>query len=258
MKTIAIIPVRMGSSRFPGKPLAKIHGIPMVEHCLRRAELAACFDRVCIATCDVEIAEFVNSIGGEVVMTADTHTRATTRTAEAVEILEKRDAIKYDVVVMVQGDEALIAPETIAETIPPFDDAGIAIVNIMSRLQNEAQFRDHNNVKVVVNKFGNALYFSREPIPSPWKGIENNPMFMQTGIIAFRKSTLAYFNSLPETLLEQIESVDMNRVIENGDTIRMVLTDKVTIGIDTPEELAEAERIMADDPVLALYQSGQD
>jgi len=104
LKTIAVIPVRMGSSRFPGKPLALIHGMPMVEHCLRRTELASCFDKVVVATCDSEIEFFVKEIGGVVVMTADTHTRATTRTAEAVEILEQEESQVYDLVVMVQGD----------------------------------------------------------------------------------------------------------------------------------------------------------
>ena len=244
----------MGSSRFPGKPLALILGIPMVEHCLRRTELAGCFDRVVVATCDSEIAEFVEEIGGDVVLTADTHTRATTRTAEAVEILESEGNHEFDVVVMVQGDEALIPPSTIAETLPHFKDPDIEVVNIMSRLQSKEQFRDHNNVKVVINRYSDAMYFSREPIPSPWKGTENIPMYMQTGIIAFRKQTLIDFNGMAETLLEQVESVDMNRVIENGGKIRMVLADVATIGIDTPEELLEAEKLMKHDPILDLYK----
>ena len=254
MKKIAVIPVRMGSSRFPGKPLALIHGMPMVEHCLRRTELASCFDKVVVATCDIEIESFVREIGGDVIMTANTHTRATTRTAEAVEILEREESQVYDVVVMVQGDEALIPPSTIAQTLPHFNDPGIDIVNIMSRMKSEKQLRDHNNVKVVINKDGDAMYFSREPIPSLWKGVEDNPMYMQTGIIAFRKQTLTDFNAMEETTLEQIESVDMNRVIENGGKIRMVLADTATIGIDTPEELQEAERLMKNDEVLALYR----
>jgi 3-deoxy-manno-octulosonate cytidylyltransferase (CMP-KDO synthetase) len=253
MKTIAIIPVRMGSSRFPGKPLAKICGIPMVEHCLRRTELAGCFDAVYVATCDEEIREYVEGLGGNVVMTSTRHTRATTRSAEAVENVQNSNGEFYDIVVMVQGDEALILPETIAQTVPHFEDPAVSIVNIMSRLQTEAQFRDSNNVKVVVNQSGNALYFSREPIPSPWKGIDGVPMYMQTGIIAFRNATLKAFNAMPETDLEQIESVDMNRVLETGGSIRMVMTDAITIGVDTPEELAEAERMMKDDPVMPLY-----
>jgi len=104
-----------------------------------------------------------------------------------------------------------------------------------------------------VNHNNDALYFSREPIPSPWQGMEDIPMYMQTGIIAFRRNALQRFNQMEETRLEQIESVDMNRVLETGGQVRMVLTESVTIGVDTPQELKDAEKLMNDDPTLARY-----
>ena len=186
-------------------------------------------------------------------MTSATHNRATTRTAEAVEKIENITGEQVDIVVMVQGDEPLIPPETIAKTIDHFGDPEVDIVNIMSRLRNLEQFVDKNNVKVVVNCRMDALYFSREPIPSPWRGVNDVPMYMQTGIIAFRREALLRFNQMSETLLEQIESVDMNRVLETGGRIRMVLTDGVTIGVDTPQELKDAETLMRLDSAVFAY-----
>jgi len=253
MKAIGVIPARLGATRFPGKPMALLHGMPMVGHCYHRTHLAPGLAAAYVATCDAEIADYVRGIDGLAVMTASTHTRATTRTAEAMEHIEAETKECVDIVVMVQGDEPLILPETIAETLGHFSDPAVEIVNIMSQLRTYEQFVDKNNVKVVVNQNNDALYFSREAIPSPWKGVENVPMYMQTGIIAFRRDVLLRFNRMPETRLEQIESVDMNRVLETGGSIRMVLTDAITIGIDTPEELKEAEGLMNADQTLHLY-----
>ena len=253
MKVIGIIPARLGATRYPNKPMALIHGMPMVGHCYHRTRLAPGVSKAYVATCDEEIAEYVRNIGGSAIMTATSHTRATTRTAEAMERIEADSGERYDVVVMVQGDEPLVLPETIAETLNHFSDPVVEIVNIMSRLQRREHFEDKNNVKVVVNQNSDALYFSREPIPSPWHGIDNVPMYMQTGIIAFRRDVLLRFNEMAETRLEQIESVDMNRVLETGGRIRMVPTETITIGVDTAEELKDAEVLMKKDSSLQQY-----
>lgn len=253
MKAIAIIPARLGATRYPGKPMALIHGMPMVEHCYHRSRLASGISAAYVATCDEEIAQYVRGIGGAAIMTAASHTRATTRTAEAMEHIEADSGEIYDIVVMVQGDEPLILPETIAETLRHFNDPSVEIVNIMSRLRTREQFEDKNNVKVVVNRNSDALYFSREPIPSPWHGIEDVPMYMQTGIIAFRRDVLLHFNQTAETRLEQIESIDMNRVLETGGRIRMVPTESVTIGVDTAKELKDAELLMMADQTMQRY-----
>jgi len=253
MKVVGIIPARLGATRFPGKPMATLHGMPMVGHCYHRTRLASGINATYVATCDDEIADYINGIGGSVIMTSTSHTRATTRTAEALEIIESERNEKIDIVVMVQGDEPLIQPDTIAETLRHFDDPKVEIVNIMSRLHSYEYFADKNNVKVVVNNKNDALYFSRETIPSPWQDKESIPMFMQTGIIAFRRDVLMHFNSMEETLLEKIESVDMNRVLETGGSIRMVPTDTMTIGVDTPEELEYAEALLKDDKTMSEY-----
>ena len=233
--------------------MAKIHGMPMIGHCYHRTRLALGNSSTYVATCDNEIAEYVHKIGGNAIMTATSHTRATTRSAEALQLIEEENKVKFDVVVMVQGDEPLVAPETIVEMLPHFNDPSIEIVNIMSRLQSYDQFMDKNNIKVVVNNKSNALYFSREPIPSPWKGIENLSMYMQTGIIAFRREALLKFNKMSETFLEQIESVDMNRVLETGGSIKMIPTDLSTIGVDTPEELEYSGDLMKNDLIMGRY-----
>jgi 3-deoxy-manno-octulosonate cytidylyltransferase (CMP-KDO synthetase) len=253
MKAIGIVPARLGATRFPNKPLAPILGMPMVGHCYHRTRLAPGLAAAYVATCDEEIAQYVRSIGGSAVMTATTHTRATTRTAEAMQHIETETGERADVVVMVQGDEPLIPPEIISETLRHFSDPNVEIVNIMSRLRTLEQFVDKNNVKVVVDRNSDALYFSREPIPSPWRGLDNVPMYMQTGIIAFRRDVLLRFNSMAETRLEQIESIDMNRVLETGGHIRMVATEAVTIGVDTAQELKDAERLLKSDPSLPRY-----
>jgi 3-deoxy-manno-octulosonate cytidylyltransferase (CMP-KDO synthetase) len=253
VKAIGIIPARLAASRYPNKPMALIHGMPMVGHCYHRTRLAPGLAGAYVATCDPEIAEYVRSIGGRPVMTSTSHTRATTRTAEGMQHIEAATGERIDVVVMVQGDEPLIAPETIAATLDHFSDPSVEIVNIMSRLRTCEQFIDHNNVKVVVDRSSNALYYSREAIPSPWRGLQDVPMYMQTGIIAFRRDALVRFNQTPETRLEQIESVDMNRVLETGGRIRMVLTDAVTIGVDTPQELKDAEELMSHDSTMRRY-----
>lgn len=253
MKVIGVIPARLDSTRFPNKPMELIHGMPMIGHCHHRTRLALGVESTYVATCDQEIFDYVASIGGNPVMTSRSHTRATTRSAEAMELIEAATGEKFDVVVMVQGDEPLILPETIAETLNHFNDPTVGIVNIMSRLRSYEQFVDKNNVKVVVNQKNDALYFSREPIPSPWRGVESVPMYMQTGIIAFRRDVLMHFNQMPETQLEQIESVDMNRVLETGGSIRMVLTNAVTIGVDTAQELKDAADLMKGDTTLSRY-----
>jgi 3-deoxy-manno-octulosonate cytidylyltransferase (CMP-KDO synthetase) len=253
VNAVGIVPARLAASRYPNKPLAPIHGMPMVGHCYHRTRLAPGINSAYVATCDEEIAAYVRSIGGSAVSTAITHTRATTRTAEAMQRIEDTTGDRIDVVVMVQGDEPLILPDTIGQTLDHFGDPSVEIVNIMSRLRSYEQFADRNNVKVVINNSSDALYFSREPIPSPWRGLDDVPMYMQTGIIAFRRETLLRFIGMAETRLEQIESVDMNRVLETGGRIRMVLTEAITIGVDTPQELHDAEELMKDDPIMARY-----
>jgi 3-deoxy-manno-octulosonate cytidylyltransferase (CMP-KDO synthetase) len=243
----------MGASRFPGKPLVEINGVPLIGHCYHRTKMSKGMNDVYVATCDAEIADYIESIGGKSVMTSDKHNRATDRTAEAMLKIEEAEGKNVDVVVMVQGDEPLLHPNMLDEIVEHFENPEVNIVNLMSRLSNKEDFEDKNNVKVVYRPDGNALYFSREAIPSGWKGIDDLPKFMQVGIIAFRRETLIAFNQMPELPLEQIESVDMNRVLESGGAIKMVSTDQKMIGVDTPEEAAAVAEILKSDELALRY-----
>lgn len=254
MNIIGIIPARMGSSRFPGKPLAKIHGISMIEHVYRRSAMSKSLDDIYVATCDTEIKEAVEAFGGKAVMTADTHERCTDRTAEAMLKIEEESNKKTDIVVMVQGDEPMVTPDMIEQSITPMlKDSSINVVNLMARMKTVEKFEDPNEVKVVVDLNGNALYFSRESIPSRKKGVDNVPMLKQVCIIPFRRDYLLKFNSMPETPLERIESVDMMRILENGEQVRMVMTDAETLSVDTQEDLERVSKLMNGDELMYQY-----
>ena len=154
---------------------------------------------------------------------------------------------------MVQGDEPLISPEAITNMLEYFNDPQVEIVNLMSSIYSKEDFEDYNNVKVVIKENNDALYFSREPIPSSWKGLDSLPMYMQVGVIAFRRDALARFNALKQTRLEIIESIDMNRVLETGGAIRMVKTEDFMIGVDTPGEALRAEEALKKNAFYKKY-----
>ena len=254
MKAIAIIPARMGSSRFPGKPMAKIHGIPMIGHCYIRTKLCNDIIDTYVATCDKEIHEYILSIGGKSIMTSDIHERATDRTAEAMLEIEKLHNEKIEIVVMVQGDEPMVIPEMISESLKPFKtDESINVVNLMAYMSSEKEFEDPNEVKVVVDNNNNALYFSREAIPTRHKDITSVPMLKQVCIIPFKRDYLLHFNNLQETKLEKIESVDMMRILENGDKVKMVMTDANSFSVDTEEDRIFVEKKMIGDALMSEY-----
>ena len=254
MNIIAIIPARMGSSRFPGKPMAKIHGIPMIGHVFLRTRICRQLSETYVATCDQVIYDYIVSLGGKAVMTADTHERCSDRTAEAMLKIENETGEKVDIVVMVQGDEPMVVPEMIKKSLDPlFSDPALNIVNLMAQIKTIEEFEDPNEVKVVVNCNDNALYFSREPVPSRKKGIMNVPMLKQVCIIPFRRDYLLKFNSLEETPLERIESVDMMRILENEEKVRMVMTGTETLSVDTPDDLERVVELMKNDSFTKEY-----
>lgn len=254
MNIVAIIPARMGSSRYPGKPMADIHGVPMVGHVTFRTAMSSSVGCTYIATCDQVIMDYAKSAGLKAVMTSDKHTRCTDRTAEALLKIEELEGFKADIVVMVQGDEPMVTPEMIDAAIKPMlEDPTLNVVNLMADLANEEEFEDPAEVKVVTDLHGNALYFSREPIPSRKKIDTPVPMKKQVCIIPFRREFLLHFNSLPETPLEIIESVDMMRVLENGDRVRMVPVNNRTLSVDTPADHQRVISMMAPDVLRKQY-----
>jgi 3-deoxy-manno-octulosonate cytidylyltransferase (CMP-KDO synthetase) len=259
MEIIAIIPARMGSSRFPGKPLALIHGMPMLGHVYFRTRMCRLLRETYVATCDREIFDYVHSVGGRAVMTLDSHERCSDRTAEAMLKIEAELGHTVDIVVMVQGDEPMVTPGMIEAAVRPMlQDSSISVVNLMAMIGTPEEFEDPNEVKVVVGLHGKALYFSREPIPSRKKGVSEVPMLKQVCVIPFRRDYLLKFNALSPTPLEQIESVDMLRIIEHGDQVHMVMTDANTVSVDTPADLERAKSLLQEDKLLTVYLSKPD
>jgi len=254
MNIVAVIPARMASSRFPGKPMKKIHGMPMIGHCYHRVRRCTELSATYVATCDSEIEAYVGSIGGRAIMTSDMHERASDRAAEAMLKIEEITGERIDILVMVQGDEPMDTPEMISQALDPIkSDRTVNVVNLMARIDSLEEFEDPNTVKVVADSNDYALYFSREAIPSRKKGFKEVPMRKQVCIIPFRRNYLLEFNEMPETELERIESVDMMRILESGGSVKMVHTDKETYGVDTPEDLLKVEDRMKNDPLMREY-----
>lgn len=254
MNIVAIIPARMASSRFPGKPMAIIHGIPMIGHVFYRTRMCKILTETYVATCDRDIFEYIESIGGKAIMTADTHERCSDRTAEAMLKIEADIGSKADIVVMVQGDEPMVTPEMIEQAVAPMlQDPSIRVVNLMAKIHTIEEFEDPNEVKVVVGLDNKALYFSREPVPSRKKGITDVPMLKQVCIIPFQRDYLLQFNATRSTPLEQIESVDMIRILEHGDDVLMVMTKAETLSVDTAADLERVVELMAQDRLMDLY-----
>ena len=249
MKTIAVIPARMGSTRYPGKPIAPILGRPMIEHIYKRVALSKALDATYIATCDEEIREVAENFGATAIMTADTHERASDRVAEAVVHLDA------DLIVMVQGDEPMTHPDMIDAAVAPFkDDSELGCVNLVRRIDQESDFCDPNTIKVVMDQSNNALYFSRQPIPTLAKtGFAQTIAYKQVCIIPFRRDMLFRYTNLTPTPLEQLESVDMLRLLEHGYTVKMVPTEFNTQAVDTEADLARVARLMENDPLLSHY-----
>jgi len=259
MNIIGIIPARMASTRFPGKPLAKICGMPMIGHVFYRSKMADILDDVYVATCDQEIADYINYIGGKAIMTAETHERASDRTAEALMKIEEQTRKKVDLVVMLQGDEPMIIPTMIETAVNPLiQDSSIKVSNLMTELRSVDEWKNPNEIKVVVDNDNFALYFSREPIPSIkiFKG--EIIAYKQICIIPFTRDCLLEYTKLDPTPLEIIESVDMNRFLEYGIKVKMVATKHNTLAVDTPKDLDNVEIKMRNDPLLSSYYNGLD
>lgn len=257
-RVVAIVPARMASTRYPGKPMAAIRGVPMIGHCYFRTAMAKTVDETWVATCDREIFDYVRSVGGKAVMTKDTHERCSDRTAEAMLKIEAETGRRVDIVAMVQGDEPLVRPEMIDAAVKLLlDDPSCPIACLMGRIEDEAELADPNCVKVVTDLKGRALYFSREAIPSRLKGAGmSTPRYRQVPIIPFRRDYLLRFNDLKPTPLEIAESVDLMRCVEHGDAVRMAVIERVTVSVDTPADHARAETVMKDDPLFAAYAPG--
>jgi len=243
MKSLIVIPARMGSSRFPGKPLKKINGKPMIKIIYDNLKKNKKIIDIVIATCDIEILKFCQNNEMKVIMTSKKHNRATDRTAEAVLKYEKKNKIKIDIVVMVQGDEPMVDNNMIVAAIKPFKfNNKINVINLISKIKDKRNFIDKNCIKVIKNKNNEALYFSRMPIPS-----QNNKLiygYKQVCIIPFRRNFLFKYLKMKETILEKIESIDMLRILENSFKVNLVEIKKNTYPVDTLKDLKRVSNLM--------------
>ncbi|MDO9372308.1 MAG: 3-deoxy-manno-octulosonate cytidylyltransferase [Gammaproteobacteria bacterium] len=249
MKVVIGIPARMGSSRLPGKPLAKILGMPMVEHVYRRCLLAKGIDEVFIATCDQEILDAVKSIGAQAFMTRKDIERPGLRVAEACRQQQLADD---DIVVVVQGDEPLVHPGMIDLAVQPMlDDPAIQLLTLVADA-NETEWCDPNEVKVVIDIREDVLFMSRSPLPSnEWRHI--GPRLKQVAIMPFRKKFLLEFQAMPPTPYELAEQIELLRAVEHGVKIRAVKSPYQSISVDTESDRQEVEAAMVSDEFYLQY-----
>ena len=246
-QVLGIVPARMGSSRFPGKPLVTLNGLPMVEHVRRRVALCEDVDEVIVATPDEQIRSVVEGFGGRVAMTSDTHERASDRVAE---VAERTNA---DILVMVQGDEPLITPAMVSLSLGPFSDPGVQCVNLTREITTEDELRNPNVIKIVRDTEGKALYFSRQPIPTGALVVPGLRAWKQVCIIPFRHEAVLRFTSLEPTHGEIAESVDMLRFLEHGISVHLVECEEDSVAVDVPNDVAPAEAALASDPLVPYY-----
>ena len=230
---IGVIPARIASTRFPGKPRVPIRGAPMLEHVHRRARACRAVSQVFVAKCDDEIAQAVHAFGGEVMMTSAAHERASDRVAEVA------SRIRADIVVMVQGDEPLIRPEMIEAAVAAMiRDSSIGCVNLLGPIRSDGELQDRNTIKVVTTTDGRALFSSREPIPIAGNRVISAGAWCEhVCLIAFRRVALLCFANLPRGQLQELETIDMLRFLENGLPVQVVLTGVETHAVDVPEDL---------------------
>lgn len=244
---IVLIPARLAATRLPGKPLAEIHGTPMIVHVWRRA-LAAKLGPVAVACAEPEIAAAIEAAGGTAVLTRPDHASGSDRIHEALGILDPEG--RHDAVINLQGDLPTIAPETIRAVLRPLSDPEVAIASLVARITKPAERSDPAVVKAAVAfpdaaaPIARALYFSRAPVP--WDGGDpRQPLYHHIGIYAFRRNALERFVGLPPSALERRERLEQLRALEAGLRIDLALVDSVPLGVDTPADLTRARELLA-------------
>lgn len=247
MKIIGIIPARMQSSRFPGKPLVNILGLPMIIHVLKRAKLCRNLFEVFVATDSLAIFDCVVRYGGKAIMTSAAHKTGTDRIAEASENMD------CDIIVNIQGDEALVGPHDIDKLVECIKRE--EKVNFATLVCKTYQFCEMTECKVVLSANGDIMYMSRADIPSNARSRVES-MHKLYCVVAFRKEWLKVFASWNQTELEKIEYIEYLRILENGHKIRSVIVDKYAISVDTPDDLKSVSEMMKRDPTVREYLNG--
>ena len=237
MKTVALIPARLESKRFPNKLIKKLGGVPIIIKTYTAAVETNLFDDVYVVSGNKEILELVSSVGGQTFKSIKNHISGTDRIAEAAE------SIDSDIVVNLQGDEPFINKNALSDLIKSFNNSDVKIASLMTKFKSFEEINNPNNVKVIINSDDNAIYFSRLPIPFGSKNI--NDYNRHIGVYAFLKKSLIDFSRLDRSSLEIIENLEGIRIVENSRNIRMINTDFHGISIDTPEDLLDAEKFIS-------------
>ncbi len=242
IQAVAIIPSRYGSTRFPGKPLALIAGKPMIRHVYERACCCRCLQEVYIATDDAAILSVVKDFGGRALMTRPSHRSGTDRICEAAEIL---GLAEDTVVVNIQGDQPVFPPSVIEDLVAPFEEVDPpAMTTLMHRIEDAGDIHNPNHVKVVTDLRGNALYFSRSPVPF-FRDSDKADCYKHLGFYAYRTWFLKEFTRLPEGWLEAAEKLEQLRALENGFRIKVVQTAFNSLEVDVPEDISLIENSLA-------------
>ena len=237
MKVLGVIPARFASTRLPGKPLKDIAGKPMVVRVYERASQAGLVNETLVATDDERIKTAVEAAGGKAMLTRADHATGTDRLAEVAAAYPD-----VDLIVNVQGDEPLIDPGLIDDLAGLFEgEPELAMATVKTEIEDEAEQKNPNNVKVVCDKAGYALYFSRSLMPYPRKG--GCPVYKHIGIYAYRRDFLLHYAKMELTPLEQAESLEQLRALENGYRIKVVETKAKFVGVDTVEDLERVNEI---------------
>jgi len=242
-RVLGVIPARYAAQRFPGKPLALIAGQPLVQRVYERARLAKRLTEVVVATDDPRIADAVRGFGGQVVMTSPACPSGTDRAAE---VARQREGA---LIVNIQGDEPLMRPEMIDQLVDGLrGDAGCAMATLARPIANPEDVTNPNVVKVVFGVTGNALYFSRHPIPFVRDGASAPGHFKHLGIYAYRREFLLKFVQMAQSPLEKTEKLEQLRALENGFAIKVLVTPHDSIGVDVPEDVARVEAELGRQP----------
>lgn len=239
-KVVAVIPARYESSRFPGKPLAKIHDKPMIQWVYERVKGVEGINDVYVATDDERIFDTVECFGGKVIMTSKAHKSGTDRISEAISKIDD----DIDLVLNIQGDEPMIKKEMISQLISAFDDESVNMATLKKRLYDEDDIKNPNIAKVITDVNNDAIYFSRSTIPYNRDGKDDIKYFKHIGVYGYKKHFLNKFTNLNKSTLEKLEQLEQLRVIENGYKIRVVETEFESIGVDLPEHIIKVEKLI--------------
>jgi 3-deoxy-manno-octulosonate cytidylyltransferase (CMP-KDO synthetase) len=240
MKVIALIPARYAATRFPAKLMQTLGDKPVIRHTYDATVATGLFDEVIVVTDSDIIYGEITAHGGKAVMSVKQHESGSDRIAEAIADMD------VDVVINVQGDEPFIRKEPLEKLVRLFDDPSVRVGSLMRKITEAEELLANSCVKVVVNKFNDALYFSRSVIPFAANPAVPAPYFLHVGVYGFRKQTLLDFTTWQAGRLEQVEKLEQLRYLENGVTIRMAEVEFTSVAIDTPEDLQKAKTILTD------------